>query len=182
MILNEKYKSIIFLILTYCAVSFACQSTGSSGNFIEKNSDASNSVVIESFDDNENKLSNQNQASSISQLMTKEKIKYLGCWSGGDNANTIYYFSDKTIKTSKSKGKVFHYKVVLGNSQLKSYLLELQEKDKNNYLQKYLEINFVADDQIEITLYESFNDFKNKKMIGDIILFKDECKSLLNRL
>ena len=102
---------------------------------------------------------------------------YLGCWTGGNTPPSVYQFTRTTIKTSVTKRNVFHYKEVFRDEEKKIYLLELKEKDGQNYLDKYLAIRFTGEEGIELKDYETMEAFENGKEGGRLNVFKeDSCR------
>lgn len=102
---------------------------------------------------------------------------YLGCWSGGNTPPSVYQFTKTTIKTSVTRRNAFHYQEVFRDDEKKIFLLELKEKDKQNYLQKFLAIRFTGEEGIELKDYETREAFDRGEESGKLNVFKEDgCK------
>ena len=107
------------------------------------------------------------------------KQPYVGCWSGGNTPPSVYQFTRTTIKSSVTRKNVFRYKEVFRDEENKTYLLELREKDKQNYFQKFLAIRFVGEESVELKDYETMEAFKRGEESGKLNVFlEDDCKSM----
>lgn len=115
------------------------------------------------------------------KMAKKNSQPYIGCWSGGNAPPSIYQFTRNTIKTSVTHGKLFHYRQIFSDGERRVYLLELKEKDAQNYLQKFLAVKFTGNDSVELTDYETMQGFEQDRFVGRLNVFKeDDCQSLSN--
>ena len=173
----QSNKFYIFLTILILFFVFACQK--------QTNENAQPNIVVEQ---SKNALPNN----SLSILQTNShKVKtenlgdiskiYLGCYSAGNNGATMMYISSKFIQTTNGKQKI-PYNLASADSDKKTYLLKLLQKDKSNFLQGYESITFVNNDEILLEDYESEEDFKNGNRSGILRFAKDKCKTILSFL
>lgn len=117
----------------------------------------------------------------VASAQTKKATKtgvvnqpYLGCWTGGNTPPSVYRFTRTTIKSSVTRRNVFHYKEVFRDDEKRIYLLELKEKDKQNYFQKFLAVRFTGEESIELKDYETRQAFENGEESGKLNVFKED--------
>lgn len=165
--------SITFLTIILSFV-FACQkhtnNNAQPNKIFEQNENASANNQPNSSQKNVNEIRRENL-----ENLSKD---FLGCYSAGNNALTRMYISPKFIQTTNGKQKI-PYKLISAGNDKKAYLLELQEKDKSNFLQGYESITFVNDDEILLEDYETEQNFKNGNRSGVLGFAKDKCETVL---
>jgi hypothetical protein len=109
---------------------------------------------------------------------------YKNCWTS-NNGNGMY-ISNETIQTRNSR-KALKFKDVTDEIAVEKgvALLELQEKDESNELQKYLTLRAMPGDEMEARNYFTYEDFRNSAPDGvQSRWVRDDCKSVrpsLNR-
>ncbi len=150
------------------------------------------SQTTQSYDTaNQNKIIDPKASINTSQPLPEPKIiednqlPYLGCWSGADNDNTIFHFTEKTVHTSVNKKQIISYHDISRNLQGNGFVLKLKEKDDHNYLQGYLRVSFFKDGEYDGMLVEEFDsieNLENNKISGRIKVYEDDCKKVLWRL
>lgn len=169
-------KSCITFLVMILLLVFACQ---------KQNSNTQVNIPIE-----ENKNASANSQPNFSQTNTREIKRenlediskpYLGCYSAGNNALTRMYISPKFIQTTNGKQKI-PYKLISADSDKKTYLLELLEKDKSNFFQGHESITFVNNNEILLEDYEPEQGFKKGDRSGVLRFTKDKCETVLSFL
>ena len=121
-------------------------------------------------------------ATSLGQIRSQSlQNKIIGCYSAGDRGLTLMRITKTFVQTSHGKQKI-PYKVISSNAETNVVLLELLEKDRSNFLQRFEAVSQESPFDLVERDYKSLADYKTGENGGRLGFARDRCSTIVKLL